>query len=416
MAQTTLYSTAECRKQKVAKGEVWHPLASPTGRAGWYLKVTPKGSWYMYRYVNKLGKQKKLRLCDVKATTFEQAAEQHLLASRSVEEGTDLVQDARDSKAASRTVGVVPDSMSALCALWLEQISTSVSYSTFKGYECWVNGHIVPVIGRLHPHSLKAIDVKNVRDRAHNQSVPTSLKVLRLTKQLVKWGVGELYLPVDVAAAIPQLGKPVSRTAYLSTEQYQTLFQKLEEIPTPAVANVIRLLAYTGCRRNEVTLLEHSEVQWGPDRKSAWILLPAARTKMTKDHNVYICPAAAEWLRAAVDASTSDKYVFSGKDGKRALNPNTVSRQFHDLAIGPDLVLHSLRHAFQSHCHKENMAPYQDIEAAIGHSLKGAGAIYTHSENLQSMKPVWVTFGKWLTCVLNGEEMAQGGKVVELFG
>src|SRR5262249_38245565 len=92
------------------------------------------------------------------------------------------------------------------------------------------------------------------------------------------------------------------------------LAQIWSALPDNGYGDIVRLLAFTGCRREEIGGLRWSE----GDRDRALITLPAERTKNGKSHEIPLAAAALAILRKRKASTGAREYVFGrGAEGYR---------------------------------------------------------------------------------------------------
>jgi integrase len=177
---------------------------------------------------------------------------------------------------------------------------------------------------------------------------------------------------VETAAVRKTDGK---RTRFLSLAEIEALGQALDALEieglNPKAANITRLWALTGCRRNEIAALRWSEV----DVENG--LLRFDDTKTGK--NIRPLGAAAIAVLAALPKVPGSPHVFPAESGDahfqgtKRLWPRILKRA----KLGPDVTPHILRHSMGSIAASSGEA-LLIVGALLGHANARSTSIYAH--------------------------------------
>jgi integrase len=130
-------------------------------------------------------------------------------------------------------------------------------------------------------------------------------------------------------------------------------------------SNIVRLLALTGQRRDEIGGLRWPEV----DLKKAVISLPAGRTKNSRPHDIPLSPAALSILKHQPRVADRECVFGSGADGYRGWSNNKVTldaRIAGNGAIAP-WRLHDLRRTVSTRMHDDLRIAPHIVEAVLNH-------------------------------------------------
>ena len=99
------------------------------------------------------------------------------------------------------------------------------------------------------------------------------------------------------------------RERYLSDDELARLTKTLDAWPDQAVANVVRMLLYTGARRGEILSATWKQFDL---EEGVWTK-PSAHTKQKKTHTVPLSPAAVAVLsKMRAEAKSISPYLFPG--------------------------------------------------------------------------------------------------------
>jgi integrase len=201
-------------------------------------------------------------------------------------------------------------------------------------------------------------------------------------------------------------------------DDYARLFKTLAKMELegglrPQVADAIRVIALTGCRRGEAANLKWSHV----NLKEGRLEIPAhahKTGKRTGDVRVIGLPAAAQAVIAKQPAGGPDDYVFTPARGNGgAIDITHAWNKVRAEARLPKIGLHGLRHSLASHM-AMNGSTAPEIMTALGHRQLSTSQRYVHwaSNARQSLAE------SAAATVLAGMAAAEGrrAKVVKLKG
>jgi len=197
------------------------------------------------------------------------------------------------------------------------------------------------------------------------------------------WAVRE-GLATDNPCIGVETGSPKVREAILETaDQYKLLFEALDalqqekKIPD-AAADAIRVLAFTGARRNEVT-----EARWSwVDLEAGTLTVPPKGHKTghkTGKAKVLPLPSPARAVIAGRPKAEADDYVFPGTRNGAAISlPSKLWKTIREKAGLPEgITNHALRHSLGTMMAVQGAEPAQ-IMAALGHSQMSTTQRYIH--------------------------------------
>ena len=261
--------------------------------------------------------------------------------------------------------------------------------STMASDKGRINGHIVPLLGRLPVASVTRADVENAMHRiAAGETVKTAKTKLR-GKSVIRGGQGVATRTVGLlggifAYAVERGLRPDNpahgvrkyaenrRDRRLSDEEYAALGQALRQAEQdkvwPAAVAAARFLALTGWRSGEALALRFKDM----DLKQQTAVLTDTKTGRSVRP---LGKAATSRLAAAKD----DALVFQPSRGKTTMTG--FGRFWDKIAakgpLPPDIHPHVLRHSFVSVAADLG---YSDstIAALVGHASHSITARYTH--------------------------------------
>jgi len=198
-------------------------------------------------------------------------------------------------------------------------------------------------------------------------------------RAVFNWGVEEKLVDGNPCTKV-KTGPSGTRELILDGEQYRRMFDALDKlerarrIKSP-VADAIRLIALTGCRRGEASDLRWRHV----DLKRGLIVLPphahkaGKRTGKPREINLHTTSQA---LIAKQPEGSPDDLVFDQPGGADALS--AAWRKVRAEAELPNGIgLHGLRHSVASHLAMSG-AGAAEIMVALGHHQLSTTQRYLH--------------------------------------
>lgn len=285
---------------------------------------------------------------------------------------------------------------------WLEDVvAPNRAYTTYYGYRNIVDRHVGPGLGEvllseLAPLKIQRYYTETMRTKGLSPNTVHKHHVLLHTALQMAFRQGILTEnPVDRVEAPREMP---AKQLYYTPEQLRMLFQAVEG---SWLEIVVKLGGYLGLRRGEICGLRWEHV----DIKQKIICIQSVRTtaggkvieKAPKTQNSARKLGIGELedlnrvlqrqkrQQEAYKAAQGDQYrdlgyILAHQNGT-PLNPNWVSRQFHDFIRKnnlPPITLHGLRHTFASVANSMHVS-LLDIGKALGHKdVSITGRIYTH--------------------------------------
>lgn len=283
-------------------------------------------------------------------------------------------------------------SMSDLCDFYLELGVETKKPQTVAGDRGRINGHVKPLIGKKRASEITTGDVEKLMKDIASGKTQADFKTGRSrSRVIVRGGKGAATRTIGMLGGIFSFAqrrgicnhnpcRGVKRYPDGASEQFLnaaqivilgTALSKAEsEGANSSAVNIIRLLAITGARRNEIAGLQWTEV----DIERGCLRLKDSKTGA----KVIPLGTAAIRLLDALTPTRASPYVFPATTGTSHFQGvKRVWRAVRCEAGFPDLRLHDLRHSFASFgLASGNTLPM--IGALLGHSNARTTARYAH--------------------------------------
>lgn len=251
-----------------------------------------------------------------------------------------------------------------------------------------IDRHIIPLLGSRKVSSITGRDVEKFRDQIAAGATNATVKTKKRGKAVVKGGKGAAQRCLNTLGAIftyaVKLGwrddNPVhgvvrfqgnSVKKFLSPDEMKALGKSIVEIETshPQAVAIIRLLAMTGARRNEIAHLRWSWV----DLHHGVLRLPNSKT----GERLIVLGQAARDLITGLPRHNGIDLVFPPtRAGALYEGTPKIWRSVRD-AAEIKARIHDLRHHFASLAGELGYA-LPTISALLGHSIPGTTGRYLH--------------------------------------
>src|SRR5262245_35002233 len=302
---------------------------------GLYFVVQPTGgrSWCV-RYRHQ-GVSRKHTLGSYPAINLKAARQLAAKALRAVAEGRDPGREkilARSAKA---------DSVDRIVEEFLERhVRRSNRPRTAKETERLLRRHVLPRWRGRMVHEITRRDVLDILDRVVDAGAPvTANRVLAAVRKLFNWSIAR-----DILAASPCVGvKPPTaeraRDRVLSDDELRLVWQAADKLGG-TFGPLVKLLALTGQRRDEVAQMQWDEIDI--DHR-LWTLAPA-RVKNNQPHEVPLGAAALAVLERVPRVAGSPFVLTNG--GASPANGYSQGKRRIDALLPtgiPHWTLHDLR-------------------------------------------------------------------------
>ncbi len=230
----------------------------------------------------------------------------------------------------------------------------------------------------------------------------TSRRAKSYLSACLAWAVGEGVIGRNCLIGIKSLGREHPRDRTMSDDELRLVWQHLGD---GDFGDVMRLLALTGCRREEIAALRWSEV-CDLDGPEARLELPAERTKGKKAHIVPLPPMARAILTAR--PRTAGRQLVFGRRGAFSGFGQCLRRLHEAIAEargGEPLAPwspHDLRRTCRSGLVRLGVDPVT-AELVIGHRLPGVLGVYDRYDRMPERRRALERWAEHVARIVGGE-------------
>ncbi|HUX80683.1 MAG TPA: site-specific integrase [Alphaproteobacteria bacterium] len=232
---------------------------------------------------------------------------------------------------------------------------------------------IVPSLGNQQVKHISRRTIESLHLQLEKTSIQGNRVLALLSKMFnlaIKWGWRSDH-PVH---GIPRYHEE-KRDRWLRDEELSRFWEAVECYPTRPPALALKILIYTGARKNEVLKATWNQFDLG---KGVWTKPPRS-TKEKKHHHLPLSEQTVTALRALQDLNTKNSsYLFPNKTGDKPLED--IKRFWEKIkkeANLEDICIHDLRHTYASHLVSGGLS-LSIVGKLLGHTQASTTQRYAH--------------------------------------
>lgn len=217
--------------------------------------------------------------------------------------------------------------------------------------------------------------VESVRSSKTGQPAPaTGNKLAIRLREVFRYAETRGIVSAIVAERLPRAAKEPPATHRRATDDVKALAKDLLTDLDTIARKAATVLLFTACRTREITRATWSEIDFATNT----LTVPAARTKMKREHVVYLSAPVIAILRTLhTPGSPPDSYVFrSPRNPARPIGPMAILQTLDRIGWLDKTCAHGFRAAFSTAAHAQRRFSHQAIELCLGHHRKSVSAAY----------------------------------------
>lgn len=236
--------------------------------------------------------------------------------------------------------------------------------------------HILPVLGDLYMDEITkqhAIDLFTQHRESGNFAPASTNRMLNVASRTfscaMQWEVKGL--SSNPMAAVQKLKENNERDRCLSDDELERLLSALESSEHPRIKAIVRMLLYTGARRNEVLEARWSDIDF---ENSFWKI---EFNKSGKTRYVPLSDGAKALLRGIKRVPDVEHIFFNPETMLPYVNIFHAWNRVRKIAGIEDVCMHDLRHSCASFLVNEGRTIYE-VQRILGHSNVKTTQRYAH--------------------------------------
>ncbi len=403
-------------RRKLTVAAVDKMRAHPTKRievpdgvvSGLYLMITPKGvkAWVV-RYRHR-GRPRKLTLGRYPTIELVDARRKARAALEVVEVGEDPAGARQDRRAPVAAPDTVASAVEAYTDRYLKR-----NVKRWREAKRLLDLHVVPAIGDVALDNLSRWEIRQLLDDIIDADKPVQAnRVLAAIKAMLNWCMQEEIIDVNPVAPMRKPTKERARDRVLTDDELGAVIAGCDGLGYPG-GPLIKMLALTGQRRDEVRCIRWSEI----DVDRALWTLPSDRSKNHRAHLVPLAGPVMDLLEGL--PRFKGDYVFSATSGATPYSNLIKPKRTLDKASGVSgWVLHDLRRTAASGMGLLEI-PGETIARVLNHSegsIAGITARYDRAQRTAAKRralEAWAQHVMQLLDPANGKCRAASRLTVE---
>ena len=381
----------KCRKQKPGP-----KLKKLSDMGGLQLWVFPNGSklWrYAYRFA---GKQKLLALGKYPALSLLQARVERGMANSQLREGSDPCRARRQAKFECEFPG---DSFEIVAKEYLEKLKREGrAEATLEKIE-WLLGFVLPDLGPRSIRDIRPIDVLGVLRKVERKGRFETARRLRSTIGAVcRYAIATARAEIDPTAPLQgALTTPTvkSRAAITEPNAFGGFLRSIDGFCGQHTTHAaLKLMALLFPRPGELRVAQWKEF----DLDGAIWTIPAARTKMRREHRVPLSPQAIAVLRGLNTMMGVGGLIFPCvRTVRRPISENTMNAAIRRLGYSQEeATAHGFRATASTLLNESGLWNADAIERQLAHvepsDVRRAYARGEHWEERVRMMTWWAGY------------------------
>lgn len=283
-----------------------------------------------------------------------------------------------------------------------------------------LNLHVLPALGGRKVETIRKRDAIEILERLRDDLGFGAQvnRVQRAISGVLSYAVDADLIEVNPLAGLKPQVVEKARERTLNLDELAAVWKAAEEISATPRA-IVRLLILTGQRREEVSGLAWSELdydhkagKWAAD--GLWTI-PPTRTKSKREHVVPLSLAGREIISEQTKGAAGD-FVFSATFGRTSYAG--WRRAAVALADGAKLAepwtLHDLRRSMSTGLGEVLNVEESIIGRVLGHSPRSRMGVTARYERSQRLSQVRTALDAWAEVVLSHVDGKPADKVVTL--
>ena len=374
---------------------------------GLQLWVQTNGSrlWQLaYRYD---GKQKQMALGPYPDVSLAEARDKRTEARRLLRDGIDPAE--RKKKAAEEAKPLPGDTFKDVAQEFMAKCRREqLSDGTLEKKE-WLLSLAYPVLGAKRVSEIKPIEVLGVLQEVETRGCYETARRLRSTIGAVcRFAVATARADADPTTALRgalTTPKVTPRAAITDPKEFGGLLRAIDGFEgEPTTLYGLKLMALLFPRPGELRHAEWSEIDL---KKTVWAI-PAAKTKMRREHRIFLAPQAIVVLEDLRAVTGHKRLLFPGlTNSEKPISENTLNAALRRLGFGQDeMTSHGFRATASTLLNESGLWGVDAIERQLAHidmnSVRRAYARGLHWDERVRMMIWWADYLDELRSVSRG--------------
>jgi integrase len=372
--------------------------------AGFGLRLQGASRKFIIQYRDALGKDRRFIIGSTEELTATQAREraaQHLAGTRLAKPVYPHEERERARQAAEQQRDLAVQTLGAISKLYLDYHQRTYRAGSHKIARYNITTSWAP----LHKVPIQQIDRRMIAQRlaeivTENGPVASN-KARSVLSAFMNWAGGNGFIEGNPVKFVLKQHKEKPRTRALSDAELRAIWNATDDSST--YSRIVRILLLTGQRRSEVSGMLWKEL----DLDKGIFTLPAARSKIGKDH---VLPLVPEVLDLITIAPRMGDAVFA-TGAKQQWDAYSHHKKRLDARVAELLgapmepwVLHDLRRCQRTRMVETLRIPVNVAEAILNHTPPGIHKVYDVGVYVDQKREALEAWAAYLDTIVTGRD------------
>jgi integrase len=343
------------------------------------------------------GRTRRMKIGAAEKLTADEARK----AARKILAKVELGQDPQGEKAAARLKEA--HTLRSVVDGFLKAQESKLRPESYRVTKLYLTGR--PYFGSLHTMAVTAITLADVAARIsaieRNNGTVTAGRARSALSTMFRWAMGEGLMgphPINPVIGTNKPKDSTPRDRVLSNTELAAIWNACED---DDYGRIVRLLALTGCRREEIGGMLWSEI----DLDKATLSLPKERVKNNCAHVVPLTPLALKIIKA-VPRRVARDHLFGDRSPVGFTRWAKFKEQLDTRGSVTNWTVHDIRRTVATGMADIGVQPHI-IEAALNHRSghrRGVAGVYNRSPYERDVKTALALWADHIQSITSGGE------------
>jgi integrase len=184
--------------------------------------------------------------------------------------------------------------------------------------------------------------------------------------------------------------------AAMPYEQVRAFIQRLRQMRCASAA-ALECVILCASRTAEIRCLEWKDINW----EQRTLTIPAQRMKARAEHIIPLSDRVRELLQQQKQYSTSQQYVFTGRNAGQPLDEKTMRKVLHHM--GESVTVHGFRTSFRTWAAEQTNFDFYAVEMCLAHSVGSAVTrAYLRGNALEKRREIMTAWSEYCGSAAGG--------------
>lgn len=347
------------KQYRLYDGNGLHLAVSPTGRKTWRLEFNHNGKNDTYT----IGQFPAVQIADARQKVLQIKA---LLAK-----GINPKDHDRQTKLNSKA----KQTFQNFTAEFLFNRQSEVAPRTLRDNTAKLEKYVFPIIGHIALDEITKSHIKELAQHIESHKKDgkppreTTRRTLDLVSQILKDAIRKDIIKDNATLGVKSDYPKIKGEHYPHVDIFELprLLKDIDDYPTIITREILKFLAYTFCRTQEMRFLKWADIDW---ENRIWQVNQETLKSKYKSHFVPLSDQVIDILQTMHTLTSSHEYVFYNKKTHKPYSEEVANQALERMGYKDKQTGHGFRHIASTHLHA--LGYHSDaIELQLHHELEG---------------------------------------------